>query len=203
MTGSLFPGGRLLLKAVTAGEWPDLQRLFGPRGCGGCWCMWWRITRAEFAARRGEGNRRALEALIAAGSVPGLLAYLEGEPAAWCSVAPREHFPVLDRSPNLKRVDDVPVWSIVCFYVAPACRGSGLMDALIAAAVEYAGSRGAEIVEAYPLKSGHGLFAAGEFYTGTSGSFRRAGFREAARRSGRRLIMRRVLSLQGNHDRVK
>ena len=36
---------------------PDLERLFGPRGaCAGCWCMWWKTTRKEFEAGKGEGN---------------------------------------------------------------------------------------------------------------------------------------------------
>ena len=72
---------QLIFKPVTMDEWPDLQRLFGPEGAdGGCWCMWWRIKRSEFDRDKGEANRRAMEAIIRSGEVPGLLAYLEGEP---------------------------------------------------------------------------------------------------------------------------
>jgi hypothetical protein len=32
---------------LTPERWADFERLFGPRGAyGGCWCMYWRITRS-------------------------------------------------------------------------------------------------------------------------------------------------------------
>jgi GNAT superfamily N-acetyltransferase len=181
----------LVFKPVTIGQWPDLQKLFGPNGAdGGCWCMWWRIKRSEFDRNRGEANRRAMEAIIRGGEVPGLLAYLEQEPIGWCSIAPREAFPVLDRSPVLKRVDDRPVWSIVCFYIAPDYRRSGLTRLLIQAAVDYAGSRGATTVEAYPVDPETSKVDPGMAFTGLIDTFRKAGFREVARRSKRRAILR-------------
>jgi len=186
---------QLIFKPVTMGEWPDLQKLFGPNGAdGGCWCMWWRIKRSEFDRNHGEQNRRAMEAIIHSGDVPGLLAYLETEPIGWCSVAPREAFPVLDRSPVLKRVDDQPVWSIVCFYIARKYRRSGLEGLLIEAAVDYARSRGAKIVEAYPVDPATGQFDSGSAFTGTIGTFRRLGFEEVARRSKRRAVLRFIIA---------
>jgi GNAT superfamily N-acetyltransferase len=182
---------QLIFKPVTTNEWPDLQKLFGPNGAdGGCWCMWWRIKRSEFDRNHGEPNRRAMEVIIRSGEVPGLLAYLKTEPIGWCSVAPREAFPVLDRSPVLKRVDDQPVWSIVCFYIARKYRRSGLEGLLIEAAVDYARSRGARIVEAYPVDPATGRFESGSAFTGTVGTFRRLGFEEVARRSKRRPVLR-------------
>ncbi len=122
---------------VTRERFSDLERLFGPRGaCGGCWCMWWRLTAREFDAMKGEENRAALAALVDRGEVPGLLAYSGSEPVGWCSVAPRETFPRLERSRLLRRVDDEPVWSIVCFYVARAERGRGVMTALVRGAID-------------------------------------------------------------------
>ena len=171
-----------------------MQKLFGPNGAdGGCWCMWWRIKRSEFDGNHGEANRRAMEAIIRSGEVPGLLAYLDGEPVGWCSVAPREAFPVLDRSPVLKRVDDQPVWSIVCFYIHRGHRRCGLEGLLIDAAVDYARSRGGRIVEAYPVDPATGTFDTGSAFTGTTRTFRRLGFREVARRSKRRAVLRRYL----------
>jgi GNAT superfamily N-acetyltransferase len=131
-----------------------------------------------------------MEAIIRSGEVPGLLAYLETEPIGWCSVAPREAFPVLDRSPVLKRVDDQPVWSIVCFYIARKYRRSGLEGLLIEAAVDYSRAQGARIVEAYPVDPGTGSFDPGSAFTGTTGTFRRLGFEEVARRSKRRAVLR-------------
>ncbi len=184
----------LVFKPVTLAEWEDLQRLFGPNGAdGGCWCMWWRIKRAEFERNHGEANRKAMEAIIRSGEVPGLLAYHQGEPVGWCSIAPREAFPVLDRSPVLKRVDDQPVWSIVCFYIARTRRRQGLTGLLIEAALNYARENGAKIVEAYPVDPETGKVTPEYAFTGLIGTFRKAGFKEVARRSNRRVILRRLL----------
>ncbi|UCF96914.1 MAG: GNAT family N-acetyltransferase [Spirochaetaceae bacterium] len=181
----------LVFKPVTMTEWPDMQQLFGPNGAdGGCWCMWWRIKRSEFDRNHGEANRGAMEAIIRSGEVPGLLAYLEDDPIGWCSVAPREVFPVLDRSPVLKRIDDQPVWSIVCFYIARRHRRCGLEGLLVEAALDYARSRGATIVEAYPVDRETRQFDPGSAFTGTIGTFQKLGFEEVARRSKRRAILR-------------
>ena len=144
---------KLEFHPVTPDRWQDLEKLFGERGaCAGCWCMYWRLKRAEFDQKRGQGTKRALKKIVNAGQVPGILAYAEGEPIGWCSVAPREDFPVLDRSRILKRVDDQPVWSVVCFFVARPFRRKGVTVKLLTAAVEYAQQHGAKIVEGYPVE---------------------------------------------------
>ena len=128
--------------------------------------------------------------IVHGGQVPGLLAILDGVPIAWCSVAPREHFPVLDRSPVLKRVDDQPVWSIVCFFIAEAYRGQGLMSELITAAVDYANQNGATIIEAYPVIPEESSNPALQTFTGVISRFKDIGFVEVVRRSKIRPIMR-------------
>jgi GNAT superfamily N-acetyltransferase len=174
---------------VTAGRWPDLERLFGETGAdGGCWCMWWRLTRSQFAQQRGEKNKEALKAIIDSGQVPGLLAYASGEPIAWCSIGPREAYPSLQRSRTLKRIDDEPVWSIVCFFVAKPFRRQGLMVPLLRAAIAYAKEHGAGIVEGYPIESAKASSWSG--YMGLAPAFREVGFVEVARRSETRSIMR-------------
>jgi GNAT superfamily N-acetyltransferase len=183
--------GRITFKPATAAEWDALVDLFGPRGaCGGCWCMWWRLSRREFARRKGEGTRRALKRLVDRGLAPGILAF-DGERAVgWCCVGPREDFPLLERSRVLARVDDESVWSIVCFFVARDHRRRGLTRRLVAAAVSYAASRGARIVESYPVDAGSAQPDA-FVYTGLVSAFASNGFVEVARRSKRRPIMRR------------
>jgi len=183
--------GRITWKPVTAAEWDDLAALFGPRGaCGGCWCMWWRLPRSEFAHRKGEGTRRALKRIVDRGPAPGILAYDGGRAVGWCCVGPREDFPLLERSRVLARVDDEPVWSIVCFFVARDHRRQGLTRRLVAAAVSYAAGRGARRIEAYPVDARSGQPDA-FVYTGLVAAFAANGFVEVARRSQRRPIMRR------------
>src|SRR3990172_1965762 len=143
----------LAFHAATPERWADVEKLFGQHGaCGGCWCMWFRQTRSQFAKEAGEPNRLALQSLVESGVVPGLLAYDGVEPVGWVAVEPRESFAALARSRILKRVDAQPVWSVVCFFVARSFRGKGLMTALLNAAVDYARQRGAAVVEGYPVE---------------------------------------------------
>jgi GNAT superfamily N-acetyltransferase len=195
--------GRITWKPATAAEWDDLAALFGPRGaCGGCWCMWWRLSRRDFARRKGDGTRRALKRLVERGPAPGILAYDGDRAVGWCCVGPRGDFPLLERSRVLARVDDEPVWSIVCFFVARDRRRRGLTRRLIAAAVSYAASRGARIVEAYPMEAGSGQPDA-FVYTGLVSAFASKGFVEVARRSKRRPIVRRRIRRVGSRPGVR
>ncbi len=152
--------------------------------------MWWRSTRREFEQRGGEGNRQAMKAIVDSGEVPGILAYAQGEPAGWCSVAPREQYGSLERSPVLKRLDDTPVWSIVCFFVTRKQRGQGIAHALIRGAVEYVRSQGGKVVEAYPLQPRQEQLPPFSSYMGLPEMFERAGFMVCARPSKNRVILR-------------
>ncbi|HEX6305408.1 MAG TPA: GNAT family N-acetyltransferase [Anaerolineales bacterium] len=176
---------------VTPKLWDDFETLFGERGAvGGCWCMWFRLKRSQFDAQKGEQNKQSMHAIINSGEVPGILAYDQDQPVGWCSVAPREAFPVLDRSWVLKRVDDQLVWSVVCFFIAKDYRQRGLSGILLQAALAYARENGARIVEGYPVEPKNGstpdIFA----FTGLARTFLQAGFVEVARRSETRPLMR-------------
>lgn len=183
--------------SLTPDRWPDLAQLFGPRGaCAGCWCMWWRIKRSEWEQQRGEGNREAFRAVVEAGALTGILAYSDGKPAGWCAVAPRDTYTVLERSRTLKRIDDQPVWSVTCFFVARPFRRQGLMERLLAAAVDHARDHGAQIVEGYPIEPRQSSMPDAFAYTGLAATFRKIGFVEAARRSETRPIMRYLIGEQ-------
>jgi GNAT superfamily N-acetyltransferase len=112
-------------------------------------------------------------------------------------VALRDTFPVLDRSPVLKRIDDRPVWSVVCFFIHRSSRRQGLSEQLLQAAVAYAGQEGAHIIEGYPIEprkdSTPDIYA----FTGLASTFRNAGFVEVARRSATRPIMRYTINSGG------
>lgn len=183
---------RLLFHPLTPERWVDLERLFGRRGAySGCWCMWWRCSRREFDSNGNRGNREAFRRIVMSGDPPGILAYADGEPVGWCSVAPRETYPALLRSRTLKSVDDRPAWSVVCFFVARPWRGRGVSKALARAAVDYVRDRGGRLLEAYPTEPRGGRLAPVSSYMGTPGILGAAGFRECARPSAARVVMRR------------
>lgn len=176
---------------LTSDRWDDLVTLFGPKGAQeGCWCMWWRQTAAEWKVMAGEKNKEAMRSRVEAGEEPGLMAYSEGEPAGWISLGPRESFPRFEKSEILKPVDDQPVWSIICFFIAKAHRHKGLSIALLRAAVGYAKEHGATIVEGYPTDPKDGEGVDPFVYTGLMSAFEQVGFKEVARRSETRPIMR-------------
>ncbi len=192
------PAARLVARPVTPDRWDDLVRLFGERGaCGGCWCMLYKQTRSQFERNKGGGNRRALKRFIDKGGVPGLLGYVGREPVAWCAIEPREAFPALARSRILQPVDDRPVWSVMCFFVAKNWRRRGIATALLDAAAEHARRRGARIVEGYPVAPKRDPMPDVFACTGIDSAFSRVGFREVARRSPTRPIMRRFVRSDG------
>jgi GNAT superfamily N-acetyltransferase len=189
----------LEIHPLTPDRWFDFEKLFGPHGAyGGCWCMWWRISRSQFDQQQGEGNRQAMQDIVSSGEVPGILAYAEGEPVGWCSVAPRESYASLNRSPVLKRLDDKPVWSIVCFYVAKDRRSNRIMTELIHSAINYVRQQGGKIVEAYPTQPRGRQLPPVSSFMGIPSVFEKAGFVECARPSKSRVIMRYYIENQGD-----
>jgi len=154
--------------------------------------MWWRVVAKEWKADGGESNRRAMRRLVRKGEEPGLLAYDGKEPVGWCSVGPREAYQRLERSRTLERVDERPVWSVNCFFVARSHRRRGVTSTLLRAALTYAKKRGARILEGYPNEPGKSWPDA-YAYTGLATVFRKTGFREVARPSRTRRIMRHAL----------
>ncbi|MBN2366579.1 MAG: GNAT family N-acetyltransferase [Calditrichaeota bacterium] len=152
--------------------------------------MWWRLKRSEYNKQKGFGNKKSMRNLVESGKVPGLMAYLNDEPVGWISVGPRTDYSALERSRILKPVDDQPVWSIVCIFIHKKYRGMGLSIRLIEYAVEFARQNGVRIVEGYPVEPKNSRIPEVFAYTGLASSFRQAGFKEVARRSETRPIMR-------------
>jgi GNAT superfamily N-acetyltransferase len=177
---------------LTAERWPALEDLFGPAGASnGCWCMYWRLG-PRYNDQPREDNKRDRQLLAAAGQPPGLLAF-DGERAVgWCELAPRAELAWLARARYLQPLDDLPVWSVPCFFVRRSHRGQGVTGALIEAAVTAATSAGAPALEAYPVDTavpGHTR----NLFPGTASAFAGHGFRVAARRRPDRPVMRRDL----------
>jgi GNAT superfamily N-acetyltransferase len=185
--------GELDIQPLTSERWDDFAAFFAANSpVKSCWCMWWRLKMSELNKLGSRGSRQALKDLADKGDVaPGLVAYLEGKPIGWCSIGPREGYGRLNRSPALRPIDDKPVWSIVCFFVDPAHRNSGVAEALLAAAVVHARGQGALTVESYPRDHGPHRADDEELFTGPLPLYLRgAGFHEVARRSPKRPILR-------------
>lgn len=183
---------------LTPDRWGDFAAVFEAKGCSmarGCWCMYYRetgrVTPPE-GVSASEDRRTRARALAAASPPAGLIAYAGAEPVGWVAVAPRSEYPRLVRSPVAKAVDDLPVWSVVCFVVPSAYRGRGVARALLRGAVEHAAAHGAVALEAYPIdkpERGHDTF----MWNGVPSMFEREGFVEVARRRPERPVMRRTL----------
>jgi GNAT superfamily N-acetyltransferase len=139
--------------------------------------MYWRIG-SECRKRPSAENKAAFRELVESGQPPGLLAFDGDLAVGWCQLTARGDLPWLDRTWRLKRIDDLPVWSISCFYVRKGYRRRGVTSALLAAAIEVARDAGAPALEAYPLDAALTPSASGTGYLST---FQRAGFQIVAR----------------------
>lgn len=149
--------------------------------------MYWRIGN-DYRKRPREENKEAFCEVVKSGPPPGLLAFDGDLAVGWCQLTPRDALPWLDRGTwRLKRIDDLPVWSLSCFYVRKGYRKRGVMSALIAAALDAAKRAGAPALEAYPLDADLTPSAS---HTGYLSTFERAGFKLVARHVPPRPIMR-------------
>jgi GNAT superfamily N-acetyltransferase len=185
---------------ATADRWTDVQVLLGGDGDRGCWCQYWRQSAGDYGRLGPGGGRRALRAQLDEAIPPGVLAYVGDEVAGWCGFGPRARMERLQRSRTIPTVDDVPVWSIVCFKVRVGYRRKGVARALLDGAVACARERGAPAIEAYPIDPAGQRLDVAFSYVGFVPMFTAAGFVQLvetdARSAGRpRILMR--LDLDG------
>jgi GNAT superfamily N-acetyltransferase len=161
----------------------DLAALFAEGGDPrNCWCAFWRVRSGSWRDWTAAKNRPVVEGLAGRDPAPGLVAYAGGRAVGWVSLGPREDFERLERSRVLARIDERPVWSIVCFVVSRSVRGRGVAHALLAAAVDYARSHGASTLEGYPVDPSRGRVPASSAFMGPLGMYERAGFEVVERR---------------------
>jgi GNAT superfamily N-acetyltransferase len=151
--------------------------------------MYWRIG-ATYRKLPRDQNKSAFQEIVKRGPPPGLVAFDGDVAVGWCQLTPRDALPELDRAWRLQRVDQVPVWSISCFYVRVGYRRQGVTSALISAALKVAKRAGAAAVEAYPLDADK---TPSSSWTGYATTFKRAGFKVVARQVPARPIMRHAL----------
>jgi ribosomal protein S18 acetylase RimI-like enzyme len=187
---------KLTVRPLTRERWPDLEALFNAKGCSvarGCWCMYYRRSGSRgplpAGTTRAKANRAELEALVGSGEPPGLIGYRGKVPVGWVSLGPRDDYAKLRRSPVMKAVDELRVWSIVCFVVPSQYRGQGVARALLDGAIAYAKKRGVALLEAYPVDK-RGRSNDDSMWFGAKSMYDAAGFEEVARRKPNRPIVR-------------
>jgi GNAT superfamily N-acetyltransferase len=179
---------QITIEPATPDRLADAQHTWDNGGDGrSCQCQWWTITNAEWNATSAEERAQLFRDEVETGPPPGLIAYVDGEPAGWVRVGPRPHQRRLARTRNfaahsLEPWDDESVWAVSCFVVRREHRGQGLNDRLLAAAVDYARDGGARVIEAYPLDPVRGAKkSSSSLFHGVVSTFVAAGFREVAR----------------------
>lgn len=178
-------------RPLTPEIWDDFLEVMGPKGGdAGCFCMWYRLKSSEFGQNEGDRNRRMMKDIVDAGPPPGLIGYRDGIPVGWVQVGPRDQYGRLNRSRVTKPLDDRPAWAITCFVIPKAHRRLGVASELLAAAVEYAGQQGAELVEGYPVEPRKDQVPDFWSWMGFATMFESCGFYEVARRSETRPFMR-------------
>ncbi|GAB2989343.1 GNAT family N-acetyltransferase [Actinotalea caeni] len=162
-----------------------------------CWCLSHRLPAREIEELGGGDRELAARRLCEREHPPGIVTYLDGEPAGWCSIGPRSEITLLNRSKKMPAIDDVPVWSIICIVVRPGFRKKGVAHEAIEAAVRYAAANGAPAVEAHPVDP-PGRMDQTMAFVGTRAMFERAGFSvvgttDAVASRLPRLVMRRTI----------
>jgi GNAT superfamily N-acetyltransferase len=189
-----MPAHDLKFLQLKKSNWRDFEMLFGARGaCGGCWCMSWRLSRADFDKRKGAGNKRTMKRLVQSKEQIGIIAYLDSKPIGWCSVAPRKKFVGLENSRVLKPIDDKQVWSITCFFILKDFRRQGLSVEILKGAIDFCKKKKVKILEAYPIIPYSKSMPAAFAWTGFLSTFKDAGFELAKSWSKARPIMRYYL----------
>ena len=180
---------KLSIRPLTPKLWPALVDLFEDSPvCSRCWCMYWR-TGNSYRTQPASSNKAAFRNVVKRGPPPGLLAFDGRVPVAWVQLTPRAALPWLDRKAwRLKRVDDLPVWSISCFYVRKSHRKRGITTRMIRAAMKAAKRAGAPALEAYPLDR---TLSPSATSTGVVTTFERMGFEVVGNHFPPRPIMRR------------
>lgn len=177
--------GTKSFREVDESNWDDFVHLFEGKGCPSyCWCMVWRPLPGNRAQLSNTVRKNSMKRIVKAGTPVGILAYEDGEPVAWCSIAPRATYLPLGGK-EYEGVAEENVWSLVCFFTPRKLRGHGIVRLLLEQAVATARKHGARVVEAYPVDPDSPSYR----FMGFVDIFKKAGFKETGRVGKRRHVV--------------
>jgi hypothetical protein len=184
-----------------AADFGDVCTLLGPkRSPDGnvCFCLSYRLRSTENQELRGPARGAKVRELCGAEPPPGVIAYVDGEPAAWAAVHPRSDTSLRAETGG-SRTSTMPM-SGPCGACGcgPGFRKRGLSLPLVEGAVDFARRRGAPAVEAYPVDNGGQRVDTTMAFVGTRRLFERAWFAVTAETASvldgfPRVLMRRDL----------
>lgn len=179
---------------ATPDRWGDVVTVLGGNGDRGCWCQAPRGFATSWSSGPGV-RQKLLRSQLEEDPPAGMLAYVDAEVAGWCGFGPRPRLPRLERSRTIPKIDDKPVWAILCFNIRVGYRRRGIASAMLEGVIDFARRSGAPGLEAYPIDPEGGRVDSGFGYVGFTPMFEAAGFRrvvETAARSDRkpRILMR-------------
>lgn len=168
---------------ATVEHWADIEKFFAGQAC---WCQYWRMSASEYGRyakgpaweKQVQSRRETLRHQVGSSPPPGMLAYLGTQMVGWCGFGPRQNMQRLERSRTIPRIDDRPVWSIVCFLIGPGFRRRGIARWLLKGVVQYAQRSGVAGLEAYPVEHQGKRINANSAYVGTVSMFQVEGFRK-------------------------
>ena len=183
---------QLTFEPLTKANWAKFVQLFGNKGaCENCWCMYYRLSKSDYVEGKTEdSNKEAMQNLVIENKPTGILAFYEGQPIVWCAFAPREDFIKLERSRVHKRIDDLPVWSIPCFFIDKAFRRQGVTVELLKGVISYAKENNISIIETYPTIPTTESLPDSFAWIGLYKSFEHAGFEIVDRTSKNKPMVR-------------
>jgi GNAT superfamily N-acetyltransferase len=186
------PRGAMAIEVLSAvGRWDHFASLLAQSGCV---CMAYRNSSLDTL-----GRLEHMRGLCEREPGPGVLAFVDGEVAAWCSIAPKCTYRALVNSRTIPHVDDAEAWSAVCFRVRSGFRRRGLMHDLLDGAIDHVRASGAFVIEGYPVDPEGDRVDQTAAYVGTVGLFEAHGFERALQTEGRsggkrRWLVRRRLA---------
>lgn len=172
-----------IFQPIDKTNWSDFEALMESKGAPhNCWCTVWLDVKPKNKKAEKSEKKAIMKKRIDNGTPVGLLAYANGEPIGWCSVAPRETYRPLGGDETKQHV-----WSIVCFFIKRDFRGQGLSHVFLRQAVEFASRHGAKYIEAYPVAQESPSYR----FMGFIPSFEKADFKFIKNAGARRNVMLR------------